>query len=133
MVDRPAGFNGHGAAWLDAFDFVYGDCIARYLASSGTGFSCPKRNLSPRDHRWMTNKSHLEQGGATLVDANNARSILQWLFITIVINKLFAFPHMKRIRHSALGTTNLVKGIIRINFQFLFVMDPLKGANCQCK
>ena len=77
VVDRPAGFNGHGAAWLDAFDFVYGDCIARYLASSGTGFSCPKRNLSPRDHRWMTNKSHLEQGGATLVDANNARSILQ--------------------------------------------------------
>jgi hypothetical protein len=77
VVDRPAGFNGHGSAWLDAFDFVYGDCIARYLASSGTGFSCPKKSLSPRDHRWMTNQSHLEQGGATLVDANNARSILQ--------------------------------------------------------
>lgn len=77
VVDRPVGFNGHGAAWLDAFDFVYGDCLARYLASSGTGFSCPKKSLSPRDHRWMTNKSHLEQGGATLVDANSARSILQ--------------------------------------------------------
>ncbi|QTN36799.1 hypothetical protein [Cognatishimia activa] len=77
VVDRPAGFNGHGASWLDAFDYVYGDCLARYLTSPGRGFSCPKKSLSLRDHRWMTNKTHLEQGGATLVDANEARSILQ--------------------------------------------------------
>lgn len=73
VIDRPKGFNGHGAGWLDAFDYVYSDCLARYLRSDATGFSCAPRALSPKDHRWMTTRDQLASGGAVAIDFETAR------------------------------------------------------------
>lgn len=61
IIDRPAGFSGHSAAWLAAFDFAYGQCIEAFISASdsGTAAACERPDLDPADHRWMTRREHL--------------------------------------------------------------------------
>lgn len=43
LIDRPAGFSGHGAGWLPTFADLYGDCIGNFLQSPRTA-SCDSAN-----------------------------------------------------------------------------------------
>ncbi|WP_187429844.1 hypothetical protein ROLI_010700 [Roseobacter fucihabitans] len=64
VVDRPAGFVGHGSAWLQAFDFVYTDCFDKYLSSNASSFSCktpPIKNL-------IRNEQDLQNNGYVRVN-----------------------------------------------------------------
>jgi pimeloyl-ACP methyl ester carboxylesterase len=40
VVYAPEGFTGHGSAWLDEFDALYGDCIEDYMSSPNAGLKC---------------------------------------------------------------------------------------------
>lgn len=78
IIDRPKGFLGHGAAWLAAFDFVFGDCMKDFAqrAEIGPGFDCVTPPLGPGDHRWMTRESHLEGSPARLATAEDFERLL---------------------------------------------------------
>ena len=45
LIDQPQEVWGHGAAWLPAFDYAYGDCIERFLLTPVNG-NCRPRELS---------------------------------------------------------------------------------------
>ncbi|MEO1248949.1 MAG: hypothetical protein AAFW76_03830 [Pseudomonadota bacterium] len=66
IIDQPPGFTGHGAAWLSAFDFVYGDCLKDFAgrASMADGFECKTPPADPNDHRWMSKQAHLKDSPA---------------------------------------------------------------------
>jgi len=68
IIDRPPGFMGHGAAWLAAFDFVYGDCLKEFAqqARLASDFDCVTPPADRQDHRWMTEEAHLEGSPARL-------------------------------------------------------------------
>lgn len=74
VEDRPSGFSGHGSAWLDAFEFVYGDCLVRFIESNSRSFRCAKPRLNPNDHRWMTNVEHLQTAGAQAISSAEVQS-----------------------------------------------------------
>jgi hypothetical protein len=61
IVAYPKGFSGHGSAWLSGFDFVFADCVEKFVGSTfiDPDFQCFLPKLSPHDHRWMTKKEHL--------------------------------------------------------------------------
>ncbi len=45
IIDHPPGFAGHGAAWFPPFEYLYGECIAKFLESPRTG-QCPRRRIA---------------------------------------------------------------------------------------
>jgi tetratricopeptide (TPR) repeat protein len=72
IIDHPAGFSGHGAAWFPPFDYLYGDCIAKFLESPRTG-QCLRHRipLDVRDFRGIVVERQLAKrpvSAATLAE-----------------------------------------------------------------
>jgi pimeloyl-ACP methyl ester carboxylesterase len=58
VIDKPAGFTGHFAAWLPVFDFEFGGCISAFLDSLRSQ-GCERRQLNSTDFRSIINISQL--------------------------------------------------------------------------
>jgi hypothetical protein len=76
VIDHPAGFQGHGAGWLPAFDFVYRECIVTFLLAPKTS-QCKPPPLA-KDFRMMFTAAQLGDWKAKVLSASG------------VINKEFA-------------------------------------------
>lgn len=50
IINHPAGFSGHGAAWFPAYDAVYGGCIDAFLKAP-RNLRCSGRSLYTNDSR----------------------------------------------------------------------------------
>jgi pimeloyl-ACP methyl ester carboxylesterase len=58
LIDAPAGFVGHAAAWFPLFDYAFGDCFAAFLAAPATT-TCSPPPLDDADFRAVLAKSQI--------------------------------------------------------------------------
>lgn len=79
VIDQPSDLIGHGAGWQPQFDYVYGDCIAAFLAQPKDGSCDGTAAPSMSDIRSVkTEKDVIAGGGApvSLKDINNKTFIV---------------------------------------------------------
>jgi len=68
VIDQPPGFTGHYSDLLPVFDYAYGDCIRRFLATGASG-PCMPPPLSNSDFRSIVALRQIGDPGARRITA----------------------------------------------------------------
>lgn len=68
LIDKPAAFSGHFAAWVPIFDYAFGECISDFLARPVSA-QCAPRPLRNDDFRSIVNASQIKPDSATISSA----------------------------------------------------------------
>jgi pimeloyl-ACP methyl ester carboxylesterase len=67
IIDSPAGFDGHGAGWLPAFDYTFGACINRFLEEPKDMQCDSAAAQSDSDFRSAATEQDVVEGGGKLI------------------------------------------------------------------
>ena len=81
LIDQPKELWGHGAGWLPAFDYFYGDCIERFLLTPQTGW-CHARASSTTDFRVINFLSQIADANAKKLREFELRDLVGQKFIS---------------------------------------------------
>lgn len=148
LIDQPNEVWGHGAAWLPAFDYAYGDCIESFLLSPANEYCRAKRianddfraissyrQLADADAKKLANADFHSLLGKTFVTFSNTGSVEEDTFTSPTELRAESFrgvqPHPITFADSgycdAEGKDNVCRWLRRWNNDRLLTFDPKTG------